>query len=184
MPFPKTWAEELIIEWLHLDSFVVEANLPVTALSRGGRCEVDVVGARVRDEKLEILHIETGLLAGGKGSIESVKNKFRKDIDDALAEHFKKRLSLSKADVKHDRLYVATFSTQPTIDGIENSGITVLNLLDFIKKRVLPTIKEWKKTPPTLSKNIGKIVTLPECHWLLQMLDYMWNKELLNYQDP
>jgi len=29
MPFPRTWVEELIIEWLHLDGFLVEANLPV-----------------------------------------------------------------------------------------------------------------------------------------------------------
>ena len=45
MPFPKTYVEELIIEWLHIDGFLVEANLPVAVTSAGGRGEADVVGA-------------------------------------------------------------------------------------------------------------------------------------------
>lgn len=41
MPFPKTWIEELIAEWVHLDGYMVEANLPVTGSVAGGRGKVE-----------------------------------------------------------------------------------------------------------------------------------------------
>lgn len=49
MPFPRTWVEELIVEWLHLEGFIVVANLPISVSSAGGRGEVDVVGARIEN---------------------------------------------------------------------------------------------------------------------------------------
>ena len=44
MPFPRTWVEELIIEWLQLEGFLAQSNLPVAVARAGGRLEADVVG--------------------------------------------------------------------------------------------------------------------------------------------
>lgn len=76
-------------------------------------------------------------------------------------------------------LAVPAFWTRPTIREIEQYGVTVLKFPDFIRERMLPTIEKWKKrASPVQSK--AKTIKLPESHWLLQMLDYMWNNKLLN----
>jgi hypothetical protein len=54
MPFPKTWAEELVAEWLTLRGYLVLTNIPL----RGQR-EADVVGFRVLDDGgYEVFHVE------------------------------------------------------------------------------------------------------------------------------
>ena len=86
MPLPRNWVEELIVEWLHLEGYLVEANFPVATTDVGGRGEVDVVGARMEEGSLDITHIETGQLTGGKTSISSVDKKFRLKIINTITK--------------------------------------------------------------------------------------------------
>ena len=55
MPFPNTWIEELIAEWLLLEGFLVETNLPYAVGKGGGRGEADVVGAKIKDNNFRDL---------------------------------------------------------------------------------------------------------------------------------
>jgi hypothetical protein len=85
--------EELIAEWLHLDGFLVEANLPVVVPAAGGRGEVGIVGPKVKTNVLELLHIETGQLARGKKSIRSVRRKFSGTVTASFMHYFRERFS-------------------------------------------------------------------------------------------
>ena len=42
MPFPRTWSEELITEWLALKEYAVESGIPISVTDAGGRNEVDI----------------------------------------------------------------------------------------------------------------------------------------------
>jgi hypothetical protein len=37
MPFPRTWSEELIAEWLALKEYAVESGIPISPTDAKGR---------------------------------------------------------------------------------------------------------------------------------------------------
>ena len=179
MPFPKTWVEELIAEWLQLDGFLCQTNLPVAVSKVGGRFEADVVGARIRAGKLEIRHIEAGLMAGGRNSTASITKKFGDPVVSSVTEHFKRMLSYQGPRPTYEKLYVASYWTAPVIRAVEQVGVTVVRLPEFILNEVLVTVQAWKKNPSHQPHVRGPRVTLPESLWLLQMLDHLHSKGML-----
>ena len=184
MPFPKVWVEELIIEWLHLEGFLVEANLPVGVAEPGGRLEVDVVGAKISDDVLKIRHVETGQLSGGEESIDSINNKFdkgKKLVENYFIQKFsfKNKNDKNNNKIDYQKIYVATYWTEPTIQELKNFGIKVYKWPEFICEEVLPAIKNWKDNPPHQPKTRGKNITLPESYWLLNLIDYLNTNKML-----
>lgn len=180
MPFPRTWIEELTVEWLQLQGFASQSNLPIITAQVGGRFEADIVGARIRKNTLEIRHIETGQLAGGGHSTESVKRKFSTEITEAITALFKAMFSFSGDNVDYQKLYIATFSTGPVVNNISALGIEVQTVPEFILGKVLRDIAAWKADPPHRPQTRGPHITLPESYWLLQMLDHLDKKGLIN----
>jgi len=183
MPFPRTWIEELILEWLQLQGFASQSNLPVVAAQAGGRFEADIVGARIRDGTLEIRHIETGQLAGGENSTQSVKKKFSTVITTTITELFQTMFSFAGKSIAYQKLYVATFSTGPVMRDISVLGIEVQTVPEFVLDKVLPDIAAWKGDPPHRPQTRGSQITLPESYWLLQMLDHLDKRGLINRRD-
>lgn len=173
MPLPRNWVEELIIEWLHLEGYLVEANFPVATTIAGGRGEVDVVGARVDEGSLDIIHIETGQLSRGKASIKSIEKKFRQEIRETLTGYFRGIFANEGEKVNYRKIYIPSYWTKPTMDGIRSIDIKVIPLPDFILDYVLPTIERWKSNPPHSPKARGPGIALPESHWLLKLLEHM-----------
>jgi hypothetical protein len=171
VPFAQTWTEELVAEWLQLDGYVVEIGLPVSITSAGGRFCADVVGARINGNQLEIMHVEVGQLAGGGSSIASLKKKFSTQNQQSIEQYFIKRFGFSHGNIVFEKMYVASFSTGPVIQGAQLLGVQVHPLEDFIKSHVLPTIAAWKKI--WQSKGKGSDVTLSGADWLLQMIDFL-----------
>jgi len=39
MPIPRTWSEELIVEWLQLKGYLVEVGIPTKTSKAGGKSE-------------------------------------------------------------------------------------------------------------------------------------------------
>jgi len=180
MPFPRTWIEELVVEWLQLEGFLAQSNIPVAVTPAGGRFEADVIGARISQNTLQIRHIETGQLASGRYSIKSVEKKFSESVVQSVTNHFRKRFSFSEGNVIYEKMYIATFSTKSVVAALAELGITVETVPQFIQERVLPTIQAWKQNPPHQPQTKGQVITLPESNWLLQMLDHLTVKGLLN----
>lgn len=182
MPFPKTWIEELALEWLQLKGFASLSNLPIGTTQVGGRFEADIVGARISGATLEIWHIETGQLAGGENSVQSVKKKFSAEITENIDLLFKEMFCFTSNNVNHQRLYIATYWTDRVVRNIGalEIKVQVKTVRQFIMEQVLGDIAEWKANPPQKPKIKGNRITLPESYWLLQMLDYLDNKNLVN----
>ena len=185
MPFPKTWVEELIIEWLHLDGFLVEANLPVGVKKVGGRLEADIVGSKIiSGNLLEIRHIESGQLIVGTQGINAIINrKFSPSVCQSVTNYFTQRLSFTStsSNTNYQKFYVLTYWSQPAITAVtkSNLGIMVDLLPDFICKKVLPTIKQWKNSPHHMPQILGKTVQLPDSYWLLKLIDYLDFRNML-----
>jgi hypothetical protein len=179
MPFPKTWIEELSLEWLQLQGFAAQSNLPIATAKAGGRFEADILGGRVKKDTLEIIHIETGQLAGGENSTKSVRKKFSVDITESITQLFRAMFSFAGDKVKHQKLYIATFATGPVIRDISALGIEVQTVQQFVSDKVLRDIAAWKSDPPHRPQTRGSLITLPESYWLLQMLDHFDKKGLI-----
>lgn len=169
----------MIVEWLQLDGFLSLSNLPVAVSKVGGRFEADVVGARVKGGQLEIRHIETGVLGNGRKSTASITKKFGDPVISSVKKHFKTALSYKGPEPSYEKIYVATYWTEPVIRDLERVDINVVRLPDFILSRVLPAVRAWQENPPHQPLMKGPRITLPECLWLSQMLDHLRDKGLL-----
>jgi hypothetical protein len=56
-----------VAEWLQLNEYLVEVGLPAATAPAGGRFTPDVVGAKISQNVLDIIHVEVGQLAYARG---------------------------------------------------------------------------------------------------------------------
>ena len=175
MPFPRTWSEELIAEWLQLKGYFVEVGVPIRSGQKGGRIEADIVGVRVKGERLEIFHIEVGSLTGNPiKNAEMIKEKFSEQRVNAINEYCRNKLELSPdQQAIYNKLYVAVWWSDKTLSYLEQQQLPVRSLWEFVNNEIKPTIQQWKKQPPHRPQTRGKSITLPEGMWLLYLVDYL-----------
>jgi len=187
MPFPRTWTEELITEWLALKEYAVESGIPLSTTEAGGRNEVDVIGYKItNNNELEIIHIEIAASVPTIKEIEKIEKKFSETIKQNLVEHTRKKINLSNLqNIIYKKIYIDTYTSKK--DKIEKFNqhpilkqkeIQVKRLIDFIIIDIIPTIKQWKESAPHKPKSKSKI-TLPDSYWLLKLIDYLINKGLI-----
>lgn len=172
MPYTRTWSEELVAEWLQLEGYFVEVSVPIGVTPKGGRNEADVLGIRIENHTLQIMHVEIGVLGqSAKINIQTVQDKFSIKNQNAIKGYCKKKLGFS-GRVSYDNLYVATYVGKKTLGIAKRNNINLKHMDDFIYKDVVPAINTWKQNPQTGSKTKGKTITLPDGLWLLQLIDY------------
>ncbi|MEM2548672.1 MAG: hypothetical protein QW810_07475 [Nitrososphaerota archaeon] len=182
MPFPQTWTEELVAEWLDLRGYLVKVNLPVVTPEEGGRRAPDIVGARINQDTLEIIHVEVGQLSESKDkNIKRIRNKFSEDVCNRVKEYFKQLLNFTSDNVEYYKIYVAKYpkNLADYREEVSKLNIEVKSLKDFIYEDVLPTIRQWKEHPPHVPKTKGKIA-LPESHWMLYLTDFIFENFIEN----
>jgi len=174
MPFPRTWSEELIAEWLQLKGYFVEVGVPISSGKRGGRNEADIIGVRLRASKLEIFHIEVGSLpANPIDNAEIVREKFSQQRQNDIKDYCRTKLQVTSNQINYKKLYVSVYASNKTISYLEQHQLPIKRLSDLIKTEIVPTIREWKSNPPHRPQTKGKSITLPEGMWLLYLLDYI-----------
>lgn len=157
----------------------MEVGLPISVAMAGGRYEVDVLGARLLGNALEIYHIECGQLAEGKQSVSSIDKKFSANNCAKIESYFRKKFQFTGQALTYHKLYVASFWSAPVLRGVATLGVTVRPLPEFICNEVLQTIGKWKANAPQQPRTQGSHITLPQACWLLQLIDYLNNRGLL-----
>jgi len=186
MPFPRTWTEELITEWLALKEYAVESGIPVNTTDAGGRNEVDVIGYKItNNNEIEIIHIEITALAPSPKEKEKIEQKFSETIKQNLVEHIRKKINIANLqNIIYKKIYVDTYSKKDKIENLnqdptlKEKEIQVKRLIDLIIHDIIPTIKQWKESPPHKPKSKGNI-TLPDSYWLLKLIDYLIDEKLI-----
>lgn len=172
MPLPANWLEELVIEWLDLEGFVISTSVFATALA-GGRAMADVVGAKL-DEKgcLLIRHCEAAmtLIDNPKKVAERyASTKFSPAIEKAARTRFGAIFGApASKQAVYEKWVIGLFAS----DNIQNElraripNVKIYLLRNFLLEIVLPAIKRWRTEPPNKSTT-----TLPPDKWLLDLID-------------
>lgn len=199
MPIPRTWVEELAYEWLQLNGYLVLSNVRLISGKKGGTKEADLIGVKISKENnkntkliLEIVHIETG----------SLSEKFEKNLDRIRGKFDKQRMETIKkiiSDVielnhlkqeffvrNYKKVYIVTYIPKRQVDRLrkelKNDNIEVWTLRDFLFK-VINTIEEWKDKQVKMGIRRTRGITLPECMWLLNLIDFIKNNIGLRYKE-
>jgi Zn-finger domain-containing protein len=211
LPFPKTWTEELILEWLQLKGYLALSNVRLKSGKRGGVEEADIIGLRLRRklnpesktmvEVLEVLHIEVGSLAMRfEKALKSVLEKFAQEREEAIKSlavdvvelesvYGKAVYGLSRYDVsriEYKRVFVASEVAKGQVGRLKEElskyGIEFKTLGEVVRE-VMHDVDEWKRRQMEKGFRTTKRITLPESLWLLNLIDYM-KKEGLVTEGP
>ena len=181
MPIPKNWVEELTIEWLTIEGYLVDSNVRLKAEERGGVPEADIIGARIEHEELKIMHIETGTLAQGfEENLKWVKKKFQESNRKAIGDILSDKITW-EGDIAYRPIFIASYAGRA--DALKNElakdKIEFWRLEEFIREKIFKTIDRWKENERKAGRRKTKNITLQECYWLLNMLDYLRYKGIL-----
>ena len=207
MPFAKNWVEELILEWLLLKGYLALSNIRLKSGKSGGVKEADILGLKLVKgskeldrgkgvEVLEIIHIETGCLAGNfKENLQTIRQKFAQERVETIKEisldiieresvlgQIFARYSRRVVSVKYRPIYIASYVAKKQINKLKKElkkdSIEFLTLEEVLKNIVLD-IDEWKRKQIEKGFRVTKQITLPESWWLLNLIDYMKSKGLV-----
>jgi len=172
MSIPRTWSEELVSEWLCLESYSTEVGIKVGTGGGGGRKEADVVGVRIIEDGkkgriLQIYHVEVGQLGGEYGeNVAMLKDKFSNERTSSIIERYKKRMAFD-GEVQYNKVYISIWEHLTKIKKLMNApeitqdGIEVWTSSKLFHE-VFKEIKKWRRT------------TLSESYWLLKLLESLW----------
>lgn len=178
MPIPRYWSEEVVLEWLLLEGYLAEANVPLGSSRSGGRKEADVIGAKFEDDRLEVVHAEVGGVTSSLDEgIRAIKRKFSKNREESVIEEVKRRLGArSEVKVRYKPIFIATYASKISElkQGLKEEGIEFWMMDEFILTKLLEAIEKWKMR----RKEEGKVkneryAVLPESYWLSYLVDYL-----------
>lgn len=167
MPFGRTWSEELVAEWLQLEGYKVEIGFPLFATERGGLREADVVGTRIKEGLLEVVHAEVGTLSRSfDENVKTIKKKFDNQTN-SIIENYAKHW-LGKSPSKHHKIFVYEWLSRANEIKKYVPDVEILSISEVIDKFV-QAINQWTKKPPYQIK--GKSVTIPGSLWLAKVAE-------------
>ena len=177
LPFPTNWGEELISEYLELEGYFVRTNLPVPTEEKGGRGELDILGLKVKEEQLKILHVETGI----PSRLGEMKRKFASSTTKEIRRIARDFGFGENYDL--ERWYVHTWGGQKGLSKkwgrirreLEQEGVTLMTFEEVLTK-IAEAIDQWRE------KHRGKTQqsSLPSSLWLLKMLESLLESKRLS----
>lgn len=173
MPFPRNWSEELVSEYLELKGYFVRTGHPVPIEKRGGRGEIDVLGIKVVNGRLEFLHVEIGIPSKSYEDLKkALEGKFGSSVKqeiDRIAKNFDFENYILKRwfiDVWKETKRVSK-KWERFKQELKNQGIEILTFNDFWMK-ITEAIGKWQKEHKTKK---GTLSALPQNLWLLKMVE-------------
>jgi len=162
LPYARTWSEELVAEWLEMNGYSVVIGLPVKVSKRGGRRDVDIVGFRVENGVIRIIHVEVGSFAVGPDKVvASLKKKFGEDVKNAVKKYVMERVG-RELPIEYEEAVVGTWISEKAIQRIRHEfpGVKVWHFRDFIKNEIMPLLEQ----------RVRAFHMFPDGHWLLNFL--------------
>jgi hypothetical protein len=179
MPFPRTWAEELVAEWLTLRGYLVLTNIPL----RGQR-EADVVGFRVLDDGgYEVFHVEVGTVVEKADDIvERINEKFSEECVSDVLKVLGYYVGREIVNPRYEKWFIVTEGSPGVIEEVkrrlQDKGSKVITLKEFVKI-ILEDVEKWQKyMVNSRLRNPATTVATPGNLWLIRMLISL--KDMLN----
>ena len=191
MSFAKNWLEEVVSEWLSLEGYSVETNVPLKSKSGGGRNEADVLGFLFDGEFLKIVHTEATvqLTQSHEGNVGKIRKKFSKENTEAVIEIAKSRYGdRSTRPVRHIFVSALTSSrkeAQNLKDILAKYNIEFMEFPELVGKCLDTISKEGKRR---VAKGLNRtseygqaiFAALPDGLWFMKMLGMMQRHGMLS----
>ncbi|MFG1449611.1 MAG: hypothetical protein AAE983_03090 [Thermoplasmataceae archaeon] len=195
MAFAKNWLEEVVSEWLSLEGYSVETNVPLKSKSGGGRNEADVLGFLFNGEFLEVVHAEATvqLTQSHDRNVENIERKFSSENTDAVLEIAKSRYGDRSIDsVRHIFVSALTSSrkeAQNLKDILAANSIEFMEFPELVKKCLYTISIEGKRRVTnglnrTSEYNQAIFAALPDGLWFMKMLGMMQRHGMLSDLKP
>ncbi len=193
MAITKNWLEELVAEFISIKGYSTETNVPLSSMKKGGRNEADVLGFRIHENGLIIVHAECEIAPASE--YEKMKHKiFEKfnienstDIKSLAQERYEK---LRVKDLIN--IFVMVWTPKKKWDDLrkemEEKGITIINYEELIYY-ALKAVDEFKEKRENkeFSKRVGmvkyKFPLIPEGLWLLKLIQSQSDVEVLDLEN-
>ena len=181
MPFPRTWAEELVAEWLTLRGYLVLTNVRLR-----GRREVDVVGFRVLDGGgYEVFHVEVGTVWEKADKIvEKIDKRFSEECVSDVLKVLGYYVGREIVNPRYEKWFIVTGGSLGVIEEVKRrlqdkgSSVKMITLKEFVKI-ILEDVEKWQKyMVNSRLRNPATTVATPENLWLIGMLIGL--KDMLN----
>jgi len=164
--------EELVAEWLALEGFFVETNLPGPPGRGGGRREPDIVGVKIDGDELHIRHCEVTTFITSPADARRYGEKFSETVTEHVRNEFKTRLGVGPTATYEKWVIYGGKKSETTEKRLHDQikSATVMSVEEFIREQVIPGISKWKGSHESAK---GNKPTLPKDRWLLQLLEFL-----------
>lgn len=194
MGFAKNWLEEIVAEWLSLEGYSVETNVPLKSKMSGGRGEADVLGFMFNGDYLHIVHAEATvqLTESHADNVEKIKKKFSSENVAAVLEIAKIKYGERRIGSTKHVFISALASSKKEAQNLKETLITDnIEFMEFpeLVNRCLTAIsKEGEKRVnnglnKTSDYNQAIFAALPDGLWFMKMLGMMQRHRMLNLSE-
>ena len=191
MGFAKNWLEEIVAEWLSLEGYSVETNVPLKSKIGGGRNEADVLGFMFNGDDLHIVHAEATvqLTQSHAANVKMIKKKFSSENIDTVLEianiKYGERRVGSTKHVFISALASSKKEAQNLKETLITDGIEFMEFPELVNRCLTAISKEGEKRVnnglnKTSDYNQAIFAALPDGLWFMKMLGMMQRHGMLN----
>lgn len=175
IPLAKSWAEELVSEYYALRGYLVLTDVPIGTGRRGGRRDVDVVAIDVRDKSIYLVDVKVIWI----GKTENIAS----DIVKRLENTIEVLENIYGEGYKYRKVAVIIGEPgRPKLNRIREllreKDIDVIGLHELIVE-VVDYIDKWRKEMMKRQVTRTEHATLPENLYLLKLLEYMKDSDMI-----
>ena len=136
-------------------------------MKSGSRFAPDVVGVRIENGELHIVHVETGIY-NSLGSSARIPKKFGDELCREVEHYFRKCLDC-KLPSKYEKILIYR-GRRPEASTVKD--LRAISLDDFVKMDLRDALKEYLVTTGS--------TTLPDGDWILDFARHAWKHDLIN----
>jgi len=175
MPVARSWAEELVAEYLSLKDYAVSTDVGIGAGRGGGRVDIDIVA--VQPEKGNIILVDIrGIWTGNIDTICEKTLKVLKRAEEAMKKKYGEDVKINKQliIIDHDRPKVYRIKERLREEDVEVK--TLIEVIDEIVKY----IADWREQQKELGL-VGPNTTpaLPDRLYMLKILEFMSDRKMI-----
>lgn len=122
-----------------------------------GRFEADVLGVKIENGVIKIIHVEVGSLSNRpEVNIEKIQKKFNDKNRKAVEDYCKKKLGFN-GEINYQSLHIVTYVPNTTLTEAKRENINIKSIRWIHTRRRIPTIENWKKNPRLNLKQKEKV---------------------------
>jgi hypothetical protein len=188
MGFAKNWLEEIVSEWLSLECYSVEINVPLKSKAGGGRNEADVLVFMFHGDELHIVHAEATvqLTQSHDDNVEKIKKKFSPNNMDTVLKIARKKYGDGEiCSTRHIFVSALASSSKEARNSKETLKTSNIECMDFpeLIKNCVDALRRYGKDVSMRRPSDKIFAALPDSLWFMKMLGMMDMYPVLNISE-